>query len=322
MRVSLARKRSPVVLPFVAAAALLGAGDARAHPHVWVTTETTVLYENGTIVGLRQKWSFDEFYTAMALQGLDANNDGVYDRSELTELAKVNIDGLKEFDYFTTVTLATEKLKLGAPSDFYLEHAQGPPSRSQVVELSDEEMDKQIAAEEGADKKAGSAPATEPGLFARAWNWLFGAPTSEEKSAAKDKGKDTAPAAPAKVLSLNFTLPLAQPVLAEAEGFSFSIGDPSFFIAFEPAAKNPVVLGPGAPASCRLLTADAAKSAAAPPATTGSAANPSTGDTPPAEPNPAADQSRLAESFVQQFGGPAVSMGLGRAVSISCGPRS
>ena len=55
---------------------LAAAAPAAAHPHVWVAVETTVLYEAGRIVGLRHRWSFDDLYTAMAIQGLDANNDG------------------------------------------------------------------------------------------------------------------------------------------------------------------------------------------------------------------------------------------------------
>ena len=43
------------------------ATPAQAHPHVWITYETTVIYEKGTFVGVRHKWSFDEFYTAMAI---------------------------------------------------------------------------------------------------------------------------------------------------------------------------------------------------------------------------------------------------------------
>ena len=44
---------------------------AVAHPHVWVTVETTVLFEQGSISGFRHKWTFDEFYTSMAVQGLE-----------------------------------------------------------------------------------------------------------------------------------------------------------------------------------------------------------------------------------------------------------
>jgi ABC-type uncharacterized transport system substrate-binding protein len=98
---------------------------ARAHPHVWVTTETTVLYDNGTFVGLRHKWTFDDLYSAMAVEGLDKNGDGKYDREELAELAKADIEGLHVSNYFTVSALAREHLKFGAARDYWLEHTDG-----------------------------------------------------------------------------------------------------------------------------------------------------------------------------------------------------
>lgn len=98
------------------------ARPAQAHPHVWVTVEATVLYENGQITGLMHKWTFDDMYTAMAIQGLDTNGDGTYSREELAELAKVNIDGLKEFDYFTLAKLGKTPVKAKDPTDYYLEY--------------------------------------------------------------------------------------------------------------------------------------------------------------------------------------------------------
>ena len=84
--------------------AFLAAGGlstpAQAHPHVWITTQTTVLYDNGTFVGLRHKWIFDELYSATAVEGLDKNGDGKYDRDELAELAKADVEGLHEFVLF------------------------------------------------------------------------------------------------------------------------------------------------------------------------------------------------------------------------------
>lgn len=93
-----------------------------AHPHVWVTVETTVVYEGEKVKGLQHKWTFDDMYTAMAIQGLDANGDGTYSREELAELAKVNMDGLKEFAYFTVAKLGTAPVKATDPVDAYLEH--------------------------------------------------------------------------------------------------------------------------------------------------------------------------------------------------------
>lgn len=98
---------------------------AQAHPHVFVTVEAVVMHQGGAFTGFEQKWTFDEFYSAMAVEGLDANKDGKLDRAELAELAKVNMEGLKEFGFFTYPTLAGEALKLAEPTDSWLEHKDG-----------------------------------------------------------------------------------------------------------------------------------------------------------------------------------------------------
>ena len=98
---------------------------AEAHPHIWITFETTVLYDKGTFVGVRHKWTFDEFYAAMAIEGLDKNKDGIHDREELAELAKVNIEGLKDFSFFTFPALLGKEIKVGEARDYWLEHKDG-----------------------------------------------------------------------------------------------------------------------------------------------------------------------------------------------------
>lgn len=98
---------------------------AQAHPHVWVTVETTLLYGRGAFTGLQHKWTFDEFYSAMAVEGLDTNKDGKYDRQELAELAKVNVTSLKDFGYFTFPTLAGQAVKTADPNDYWLEYKDG-----------------------------------------------------------------------------------------------------------------------------------------------------------------------------------------------------
>ena len=48
----------------------------------------------------------------MAVQGLDADNDGVYSKEELEPLAKINVESLKEFAYFTFVHLSDDDKSL------------------------------------------------------------------------------------------------------------------------------------------------------------------------------------------------------------------
>ncbi len=110
----------------IAAAAFAGSAPrSDAHPHVWATVRSEIVFgPDHKITGIRHAWTFDEFYTAMAVQGLDADGDGVYSKEELEPLAKVNVDSLQEFDYFTFVRLHGEDnfLPLKPPVDYWVEY--------------------------------------------------------------------------------------------------------------------------------------------------------------------------------------------------------
>lgn len=203
----------------LAAGLIFGAASSVAHPHVWVSVKATVLFEGDTMTGLQQSWTFDEAYAAMAIEGLDTNGDGNYDRKELEELAKVNVDGLKEFDYFTFAKLGDGGLTFKEPVDYWLEYTGG-------------------------------------------------------------------------VLTLHFKLPLEDPVLAEAPGFTFSVYDPSFFIAFDLAKDDPIKLAASAPAGCK---ADLA--------------------IPPKERE---DTQRLGEAFFQELGGSDYGVVMAKTIAINC----
>ncbi len=95
---------------------------AYAHPHVFVTMETDVIYgPDKSITGFKQKWTFDEMYSSFATYGLDTNNDGKFDVAELQSLADINIQSLKEFDYFTFPRVGNRKLAVQPPRDYWLE---------------------------------------------------------------------------------------------------------------------------------------------------------------------------------------------------------
>lgn len=91
------------------------AASAHAHPHVWIEMRSDVVFDDqGLINAINQSWTFDDAYAEMALDGLDANGDGVYSDSELEPLTKENLESLKDYDYFTSVRFNGEAQALGA----------------------------------------------------------------------------------------------------------------------------------------------------------------------------------------------------------------
>ncbi|HEX5212770.1 MAG TPA: DUF1007 family protein [Pseudolabrys sp.] len=113
---------SPRIL-LLALASLAFAAPARAHPHVWVTMQTELVYApDGSITGVRHHWAFDDMFSAFATQGLESKEKGKFTREELSPLAKVNVESLKEYNYFTYATADGKKAELKEPApDYWLD---------------------------------------------------------------------------------------------------------------------------------------------------------------------------------------------------------
>ena len=273
-------------------AAVSAYGPAVAHPHVWVATETTVVFENGAVSGLRYSWLFDEMYTAGAIEGLDKNNDGRLDASELEELTKINIEGLKEFEYFTAATMAGRPVQFGDAKDYDME----------LRAVDDAPGPQMVAGPAGMPPPSVQQPST--GLWSRFadwWSGLFGRKPAPASSAGGQlpgagQAKPGQPPEKTKVLVLNLTLPLKTPVPAgeltgDGKGFQFTLNDPQMYIWFEPTGKRGLQLSANAPAGCRHAFS---------------------------EPELDAEQKKLAEAFGRVGGGVAMG-GQGKAVTVVCG---
>ncbi len=104
--------------------ATAAAVPALAHPHVWVTIRSEVVYApDGSVTGVRHAWSFDDMFSAFATQGYESKVKGEFSREELEPLAKVNVESLKEYDYFTYATADGKKAEMKDPlPDYYLDY--------------------------------------------------------------------------------------------------------------------------------------------------------------------------------------------------------
>ena len=155
----------------------LGAATAEAHPHVWITATSELIYApDGTITGVRHAWTFDDMFSTYALQGIEAKVKGAFTHEELAPLAQTNVESLKEYAYFTFAKADGKKQKFLEPVDYFLEY------------------------------------------------------------------KDT-------LLTLHFTLPVKTPF--RAKQLALEVFDPSYFIDFKYADKDPIRLV-GAPADCKM----------------------------------------------------------------------
>src|SRR5580704_18993394 len=96
---------------------------ANAHPQVWVTFHSEVMYaSDGTMTGVRHAWTFDDMFSAYALQGIAHAKKGQYTREELASLAHTNVTSLKEYAYFTYARADGKKLAFTDAVDYWLEY--------------------------------------------------------------------------------------------------------------------------------------------------------------------------------------------------------
>jgi ABC-type uncharacterized transport system substrate-binding protein len=115
--------RTVLGLLLLAGAMAFGAAPAQAHPHVWITAKSEVVYTpDGSISGVRHAWTFDDMFSTYALQGIETKTKGVYSREQLAPLAQTNIESLKEFGYFTFAKADGKKERFIEPVDYYLEY--------------------------------------------------------------------------------------------------------------------------------------------------------------------------------------------------------
>ena len=109
----------------VAALAAVWAPQAQAHPHVWATIRTELIYApDGSVAAVRHAWTFDDMFSAFATTGIKAKTKGQFTREELQPLAKENVDSLKGFAYFTYATAdgVKQKAPFDDATDYWLEY--------------------------------------------------------------------------------------------------------------------------------------------------------------------------------------------------------
>jgi ABC-type uncharacterized transport system substrate-binding protein len=85
--------------------------------------KSEVIYSpDGSVKALRHAWQFDDIFSVFVTQGVKAKKKGEFTREELAPLAKLNIESLKEFDYFNVVKANGKKVTFAEPVDYFFDY--------------------------------------------------------------------------------------------------------------------------------------------------------------------------------------------------------
>ena len=110
------------LLMMAAAATGLAPVPAAAHPHIFVTVSSEVVYgPNGQVTAVKHAWTFDDMFSANTVQGIESKQKDVYTREELAPIAEVNVTSLKEYNFFTQLVVGGQKVEFKDATDYWLE---------------------------------------------------------------------------------------------------------------------------------------------------------------------------------------------------------
>jgi len=105
---------------------LLACAQAQAHPHIFIDARVTIVFDDmGGIARLHHEWTFDPYFSAWTIQGLDTNNDGVTSSEELQGLADENMVGLAEYGFYTYAGADGRELSFEPVGDQLMRHEDG-----------------------------------------------------------------------------------------------------------------------------------------------------------------------------------------------------
>lgn len=79
--------------------------QAAAHPHMFVFTQFTLVFDEQGLASIKVLWDFDEMYSVTTVESFDENQDGIFNPEEAEELARIGVESLADFNYFTNITI-------------------------------------------------------------------------------------------------------------------------------------------------------------------------------------------------------------------------
>lgn len=101
------------------------ATTAQSHPHTFVVTSYTVVFDSQGLKGVKVSWVFDEMYSTTTATEFDLDGDGSLSESESQELINLGNESLPDVNYFTNITINGSPYEVKSVTDFRIGYEQG-----------------------------------------------------------------------------------------------------------------------------------------------------------------------------------------------------
>lgn len=98
------------------------ATTAYCHPHAFVVTSYTVVFDNQGVKGVRVSWVFDEMYSAMTAADFDLDGNGSLSKDESADLVSLGNESLPDFSYFTYIHIDGKPHEVKSVRDFSISY--------------------------------------------------------------------------------------------------------------------------------------------------------------------------------------------------------
>lgn len=98
-------------LYFILVFAVLIGGPIWAHPHMFIDSQVTAVFDQQQLKGFWIEWKFDQMFTASIRMDYDRNRDGQFNDQESRLIEQNAFANLKNYNYFITLSHGGESYR-------------------------------------------------------------------------------------------------------------------------------------------------------------------------------------------------------------------
>lgn len=92
--------------------------SATIHPHVFINTQITIVFDDDGIKGFEVEWFFDEMFSELMFNEYDLDSSKSFDDNEVKKLYKEAFINLKKFNYFTHIYVGNNQIDIKQTKNF------------------------------------------------------------------------------------------------------------------------------------------------------------------------------------------------------------